>query len=135
VLDARRHNVDLDRGEVLPLHRMGDLRRMAFLTGTDIRKIGHYIWLPEDFEAPIDAAGVGLVARAYGDMHRRRAQKIWLEIPDPDGPQQQSRANPDRRLIERAQREADMAERWTALSRAVLGQQHAGWTNGPTGCS
>lgn len=121
VLDARRYRVDYDRGELLPFHRVGDLRRMTFLAGTDLRLIQRYIQLPEDFEAPIDTAAVALVCRAYADVHRKRSQKLLLDIPDPDAP---VGMRPHQRyMAERAQHDADLAHRWTALSRAVLGQR------------
>ncbi len=121
VLDARRANVDLDRGEVLPRHRMGDLRRMAFLTGADVRVIERFVALPVDFEAPIDTAGVVLVGRALADQHRRRAQRLWLELPDPDGPDTFRLHH--QYMAQRADRDADLAHRWTALTRAILGEQ------------
>lgn len=125
VLDARRNNVDLDRGEVLPPHTMGDLRRMAFLVGADVRQIEKYVALPEDFLAPIDTAAVVLVGRAFGDLHRKRAQRLWLELPDPDAP---GRAREGFRLhhkymAERAEKDADLAKRWTALARALVGER------------
>ena len=76
VLDARRYDVDLDRGEVLPFHSMGDLRRFAFLVGADVGTIMRYVDLPEDFGAPVDTAGCVLVARAMANHHRRRAQRL-----------------------------------------------------------
>ncbi|NCQ61199.1 MAG: hypothetical protein GW913_11110 [Myxococcales bacterium] len=119
VIDARRHNVDLDRGEVLPFHRMGDLRTYAYLAGADIALVQRYVALPEDFDAPVDTAGVVLVARAMANQHKRRAQRIWLELPDPD-----SGATPmlhHRYLGERARRDAEHAKRWTALTNTLLG--------------
>lgn len=119
VIDARRRNVDLDRGEVLPIHRMGDLRRFAFLAGTDVRTIERYLTLPTDFDAPIDTAGVVVVSRAMANHHRLRSQKLWLELPDPDGPYRY-RAH-QRFIAERAERDADAARRWGALSKALVG--------------
>lgn len=118
VLDARRGGVDLDRGEVLPQRTMGDARRFAFLTNTDIGRVHRYVPLPTDFGAPIDAAGVVLVGRAYADHHRRNAQKLWLRLPDPEGPE------PFRLhhhiMAERAQAEADLAKRWAAFAKALV---------------
>jgi hypothetical protein len=121
VLDARRNNVDLDRGELLPRHRMGDLRRMAFLVGTDVGQIARYVRLPEDFGAPIDTAAVAIVSRAYGDMHRRRAHKLFLDLPRIE---EAGQLPPKLRPVHaRARRDAELAKRWTALSRALLGQE------------
>ncbi len=118
VLDARRHRVDFDRGELLPSHRMGDLRRMAYVVGADIRLVQRHVRLPDDFDAPIDTAGVALVSRAYGTHFRRRAEKLWLMLPEGE-PVREPR---QRALLERARKEFDFARRWTALSRALLGQ-------------
>ena len=118
VLDARRFDVDLDRGEVLPEHTVGALRRLSFLTGTDVGALARYVRIPSDFEAPIDTAAVVLVGRAFSRHLRTRAHRAWLELPDPDGPdvigpQQQ-------RLAVRAERDADAAKRWAALARTLL---------------
>jgi len=109
----------LDRGEVLPFHSMGDLRRYAFLVGADMRTISRYVDLPEDFGAPIDTAGCVLVGRAMANHHRRRAQRLWLELPDPDGPRQRMRH--EEMMAERAKRDAETARRWDALARRLLG--------------
>ena len=118
VLDARRYDVDLDRGEVLPFHSMGDLRRYAFLVGADIRTIMRYVDLPEDFGAPIDTAGCVLVGRAMANHYRRRAQRLWLELPDPDAPRQRMRH--EEMMAERATRDAETARRWDAFARRLL---------------
>lgn len=118
VIDARRHNVDLDRGEVLPFHSMGDLRRYAFLVGADITTIESYVALPEDFMAPVDTAACVLVGRAMANHHRRRAQRIWLELPDPDGPE--SMRQHHRFMADRASQDADLARRWSALAQRLI---------------
>ncbi len=118
VIDARRFNVDLDRGEVLPFHRMGDLRRYAFLVGADVQIIERYVELPDDFFAPIDTAACTVVSRAMANHHRKRAQRAWLEIPDPDGGQ---RLSPHQRLIvAKAEEDAQTAKRWAALARTLV---------------
>lgn len=118
VLDARKGGVDLDRGEVLPIRTMGDVRRFAFLTGTDMDRVQRYVRLPTDFAAPVDTAGVVLVGRAYAGVHRRRAQQLWLRLPDEDGPDQFRMHH--RIMAARARREAQLAERWNAFARAVV---------------
>lgn len=120
VIDARRHNVDFDRGEILPFHRMGDLRTYAHLTHTDIRLIERYVTLPEDFDAPVDGAAVIIVARALANQHRRRAQRLWLEIPDEDGPERLRLHH--KYMAERAKRDAEIARRWSALATTIVGK-------------
>ena len=119
ILDARRYNVDLDRGEVLPHQTMGDLRKYAFLIGTDLNAASRYVRLPDDFDAPVDVGGVVVVCRALSMVHRKRAQRLWLEIPDSDGPERISRQHELMRV--RAEREADASQRWAAFGRTLLG--------------
>ncbi|MBX3248399.1 MAG: hypothetical protein KF901_14565 [Myxococcales bacterium] len=119
VLDARRFNVDLDRGEILPAHTMGDVRRYAFLVGADVRVIERYVELPEDFAAPVDVAACALVGRAMANHHRRRAQKIWLELPDPEDPE--PRRHHHDLMADRAARDAELARRWAAFAKTLLG--------------
>lgn len=118
VLDARKGGVDLDRGEVLPMRTMGDVRRFAFLAGADMDRVQRYVRLPTDFGAPVDLAGVVLVGRAYSGLHRRRAQQLWLRLPDADGPEEFRLHH--RIMAERARREAQLAERWNAFARALV---------------
>jgi hypothetical protein len=117
VLDARKVGVDLDRGEVLPFRSVGDLRRMSFLVGTDVGQIERYIPLPSDFAAPIDVAGAVLVGRAYAEAHRKRAQTLWLQIPDEDGPEPLRLHH--RYMADRARSDADQSRRWSALAKAL----------------
>lgn len=119
VLDARRFNVDLDRGEILPAHTMGDVRRYAFLVGADVRVVERYVELPEDFAAPVDVAACALVGRAMANHHRRRAQKIWLELPDPEDPE--PRRHHHDLMADRAARDAELARRWAAFAKTLLG--------------
>ena len=118
VIDARRFNVDLDRGELLPFHRMGDLRRYAFLVGADMKVIERYVRVPDDFGAPIDTAGTVIVARAMANQHRRRAQRLWLELPNTDGAPQKMKHL--QMMEQRAKRDAQAAQRWAALGERLL---------------
>ncbi len=118
ILDARRVGVDLDRGEVLPHSTLADLRRLSFLAGVDVRRIARYTKLPEGFGDPIDTAASIVVARTLSEYHRRRAHKLWLHAPDPDGP------SPLRKheliMLDRADQERREAERWAALAKALI---------------
>ncbi|HEX6246087.1 MAG TPA: hypothetical protein VFZ61_34420, partial [Polyangiales bacterium] len=86
VLDARLHRVDLDRGEILPRWALADLRRLSFLARTDLDLLARYVRLPSEHDAPIDTAAVVLAGRAFANMFRTRAQRLWLSVPDQDGP-------------------------------------------------
>lgn len=117
VLDARRNGVDLDRGEVLPVRTMGDIRRFAFLTQVDLRMVQRYLKMPLDFHRRVDVAGVVIVARAMAHHHKMRAHKLWLDLPDPDGPVLWT---PDHRALnQRAEWDMTLSQRWGAFAKAV----------------
>lgn len=119
VLDARKYGVDLDRGEVFKRFTFGDLGRLSYLTGTDLNTVRKYVPLPEDFFAPVDTAGVAVVGRALSEQHRRRAHKLLLSIPDPDSGVQLTRQQAF--AAERAEQDAELARRWAALTKALVG--------------
>lgn len=118
ILDARKAGVDLDRGEILPFMTLADLRRLSFLAGVDVRRIGRYTRLPHDFEAPVDTAACAVIGRALSEHYRRRAHKMWLSVPDPDGPEPLRQHH--RYMLDRAELDKREAERWAALSKALL---------------
>lgn len=129
VLDARRAGMDLDRGEILPIRTVSDVRRFAFLTGTDLSLIEKFVALPLDFQQRVDTAAIAVVGNAYAEAHRRRAQRVWANVrPATPGVTEAStvvRAAPEsnaaKALKQRAQREARLGERWSAFSRAICG--------------
>lgn len=118
VIDARRWNVDLDRGEVLPRRTLGELRRVAFLAGTDLSRVSRHVKLPGDDQAPIDAAAVIVVGRALGDHYKLRAQRLLLQVPDEDGPEPLRMHH--RIMVERAAQDRGDSQRWFAFARAIL---------------
>lgn len=118
VLDARRNGVDLDRGEVLPSHSMWDLKRTAFLTGVDVDTLARYLKLPTDYEKPIDTAGAVLIGRALSNVHRSRAQKLLIRVPEHDTGRELMRH--EQYMLDRAKHEADVGRRWAALSKALV---------------
>lgn len=118
VLDARRWGIDIDRGEIMPNLALGDLRRLSYLTSTDLSLVDRYVKLPDDFFAPIDTAGVAVVSRALATHFRDRASRVanaLRKVGDFDHltPQQ-------RFLFEKAQNDADLGRRWGALSKALV---------------
>lgn len=121
VLDARRFGVDLDRGELLPQHTMLDLRRYVYLVGADLGLIQKHVALPGEYNAPIDTAAVVLIGRAYAEAHRVRARKLWLQLPDTDGPERWMKHH--QFLADQAQRDAEMSKRWAALAKTLAGNQ------------
>ena len=119
VLDARKVGIDLDRGELLPHLTLADLRRCAYLARCDVSRIGRHTTLPKDFGEPIDTAACVVVGRALAEHHRRRAHKLWLSVPDPDGPE--PLRGHHRMMLSRAEHDRSVSERWAALSKALLG--------------
>lgn len=120
VLDARRNRVDLDRGEVLPTRTLLEMRRLAFLTRADVGLVSRYVRLPDDLGAPIDTAAVVLVGRALADAHLRRAQRLWLQIPDDEGDGAQKLHY--RYMQNRADFDAKIASRWTSFAQSMVRQ-------------
>jgi hypothetical protein len=118
VLDARLHRVDLDRGEVLPRWTMGDLHRLSYLARTELDLLRRYVALPGAFDAPIDTAAVVLAGRAFANMLRERAERLWLSVPDQDGPGPQMLHH--RYILERADRDAEGSRRWAALAKTLV---------------
>jgi hypothetical protein len=118
VLDARRNGVDLDRGEVLPRRTVGDIRRLSYLTHTDLTQVQKHVPLPADFFASVETSAVVLVGRAYAEYHRSKARHVWLRLPDPDGPEPFQLHH--RLMADHANREARLAERWAAFARSVV---------------
>jgi len=119
VLDARLRQVDLDRGEVLPRWSMGDLRRMVHVARLPIDRITRYVRLPVEFDQPVDTAALVLVGRFYAAQHRERAEHLWLQIPDEDGPEPMRLHH--QYMAQRAQQDADAFRRWAAFSRGLSG--------------
>lgn len=117
VLDARRYGVDYDRGEVLPVRTMADVRRYAFLTEVDLRQVERYMPLPADFERRVDSPGLVIVGRAWAHYHRQRAQKLWATLPSPEATEQFEMCVDATR--QSASQELDRARRWQAFAKAV----------------
>jgi hypothetical protein len=120
VLDARLHRVDLDRGEILPRWTFGDLRRLAYLARAELDLMRRYVVLPSDLDAPIDTAAVVLAGRSFSHMFRQRAERLWLSVPDQDGPEPLMLHQ--RYILERADQDAERAKRWAALSKTLSAQ-------------
>ena len=118
VLDARLHRVDLDRGEVLPRWTLSELRRLSVLARTDLPLMMRYVALPERLDAPIDTAAVVLAGRAFANMLRQRAQRLWLSVPDQDGPGPHLLHH--QYILDRANEDAEKSRRWAALSKTLL---------------
>jgi hypothetical protein len=118
VLDARRHRVDLDRGEILPRRTRGDLARVAFLAELDLDLVRRYVRLPDDFDAPIDTGGVVVVGRALSRHFRARMKERARMLRAASAPPKDS----DLRRTVEALIEFDAldAKRYAALAEALL---------------
>lgn len=124
VLDARRSGVDLDRGEILPQLTRWDLRRNAFLIGVDHLAFTQYMHLPDEYSAPIDTAAAVIIARALAGAHKARAARVLAPMERaradaPPKPEDQLTRH-EQYMIERSDRDKDLARRWIALSRVLL---------------
>ncbi len=117
VLDARKVGVDLDRGEVLPRHSRWDLRRTAFLTGVDQDQLGRYMRLPDDYNKTVDTAAVVLVSRSLANAHKQRADNLVARVQLDKG---DGLLRHEHYMLERADRDRDLAKRWAALSKAMV---------------
>ena len=117
VLDARRSGVDLDRGEVLPHHTRWDLRRTAFLTGVDNGVLSRHLRLPAEYSRPIDTAAVVIVSRALGQAHKQRAERLLARLATAT---QAQLARHEQYMLERAERDKDLARRWIALAKVMV---------------
>jgi hypothetical protein len=119
VLDARKAGVDLDRGEVLPQHTLRALRELAARHTLDLGHIARCTRLPDDPAALVDTAACVVVGRALVEHHRTKAHRLWLSVPDEDGPEP---LRPHHRMmLDRAARDRAEAERWATLTKALLG--------------
>ncbi len=117
VLDARRSGVDLDRGEVLPRHSRWDLKRTAFLTGVDQDELGRYMRLPDDYFRAVDTAAVVLISRALANAHKDRADKLVARVQTQKG---DGLLRHEHYMLDRAERDRDLAKRWAALSKVMV---------------
>jgi hypothetical protein len=119
VLDARKVGVDLDRGEVLPRYTMGQLVQLSIDHSVELGHLARYTKLPSDSFAPIDTAACVVVGRLLAEHHRQRAHRLWLSVPDPDGP---DAIKPhERYILERASRDRLTSEHWAKIARTLLG--------------
>lgn len=117
VLDARLHRVDLDRGEILPRWTLGDLHRLAFLARTDLSLLERYVALPGSYDELIDTAAVVLAGRAFSNVFKQRAHRLWLSVPDQDMPGTQVEQH--RFVLARADQEVEQSRRWGALAKTL----------------
>ena len=116
-LDARRFGVDLDRGEIFTKHTLWDLKRTAFVTRVDLEQIARYIKFPADFAEPVDTAATVLVGRALAELHRKRAQKLYLRVQEGKG---SSLMMHEQLMLERADYDTEIARRWSAFSKTMV---------------
>jgi len=121
VLDARRHGVDLDRGEVLPHLTRWDLRRSAFLIGVDHLALAPYMRLPEEYSAPIDTAAAVLISRAFATAHKTRSERLLRTLtPASTQPKDAPRIRLEQVRLERGERDRDLASRWMVLAKVLV---------------
>ncbi len=60
-----------------------------------------------------------MVGRTISEHHRTKAHRLWLDVPDPDGPEPLRLHH--RYMLDRAERSRREAERWAKLAKALIG--------------
>ncbi len=120
VLDARRIGVDLDRGEVLPVWTVGDVRRTAYLTGVDVQLVYRAMELPDDFFARIDTAAAVIIGRTFSAEYQRRAHALFTRLPEACT---RPLMHHEVAMAQRAKSDADRATRWGAFAKTLLAPQ------------
>jgi len=118
VLDARRHGVDLDRGEILPCVTRWDLRRSSFLIGVDHLAFVPHMRLPDEYSAPIDTAAAVLLSRAFAVAHKSRAERLQETCDALPSEAQVTRQQQQR--LQYVERDKDLARRWMALAKVLV---------------
>lgn len=114
VLDVRLQGMDLDRGEVLPRWRIGELRRLAYLLDLELDAVAAHVPLPEGFSRGIDTPGVVLTGRHLAGLHQHNAVRQRRRLPDQvEGKRLDAQQT---RLLETAQWAAERARRWSTLA-------------------
>ncbi|MCS6799694.1 MAG: hypothetical protein NZ898_14470 [Myxococcota bacterium] len=121
VLDARRVGVDLDRGEILPVRTVLDLRRIAFHVEVDLDELRRHVPLADDVLAPVETAAVAIIGRALASRHRTAARRLWRQVPARDDGLELTAA--ERFLAQAARSHAKRADGWSAFARAVLDER------------
>jgi hypothetical protein len=116
-LDARRYGVDLDRGEIFPKHSLWDLKRTVYVTRVDLEQLARYIKFPTDFAKPVDTAATVLVGRALAELHRKRAQKLYIRVQEGKS---SSLMLHEQLMLERADYDTEIARRWSAFSKTMV---------------
>lgn len=118
VLDARKFGMDLDRGEFLPSRSVADVMRYCFLANTDINFLKKFVRVAEDLKAPVDTAAVTVIARSIAEYHRKRANHLFLQIPDEEDPEPY---RPHHEIMaSRAQHEKNESKKWSHVARCLI---------------
>ena len=118
VLDARSFRVGMNFGDLLPHWTPRDLMRFADANDIDMGVVKRIAPLPKRIDEPLDTAGVVLVTREMARRHRRRAQALWLELPDEeeDGWEPKHHA-----IASVAEKSATAGAQWTELAVKLVG--------------
>ena len=115
--------VDLDRlwaeSDLISLNAPLSPETHHLVNEATIRRMKRGVMLVNTGRGPlIDTAAVVLAGRAFANMLRQRAQRLWLSVPDQDGPEPHMLHH--RYILERADRDAESSKRWTALSKTLV---------------
>jgi hypothetical protein len=118
VLDARQYRVRMNFGDPLPHWSGRDLMRFADEHDIDMSIVKRIAPLPPRVTDPLDTAAVVLATREMSRRHRRRAQALWLELPDEEEEGWEPRHHA---IANVAERSASTGAQWNGLSLKLVG--------------
>ena len=118
VLDARQYRVGMNFGDPLPGWTPRDLMRFADEHDVDMGVIKRIAPLPRHVDEPLDTAGVVIVSREMSQRHRRRAQALWLELPDEEEDGWEPRHHA---IATVAEKSAQAGAQWSGLAVKLIG--------------
>lgn len=114
VLDVRLQGLDIDRGDVLPRWRIGELRRLAYLLDLELDAVAAHVPLPDGFSQGIDTPGVVLTGRHLAGLHRHNAERQLRRLPDAVKTARMS--SHQAKILSTAQWASERARRWNTLA-------------------
>lgn len=114
VLDVRMQGIDIDRGDVLPRWRIGELRRLAYLLDLELDAVAAHVPLPDGFSNAIDTPCVVLTGRHLAGLHRHNADRQLRRLPDSVEVARMS--SHQAKLLQTAQWASERARRWNTLA-------------------
>jgi PIN domain nuclease of toxin-antitoxin system len=79
--------------------------------------LARHLRLPAEYSRPIDTAAVVIVSRALAQAHKQRADRLLARLASAT---QLQLARHEQYMLERAERDKDLARRWIALAKVMV---------------